>query len=217
MRPTYTISVGQQNKGMSETEMRHLLIAFGALTLAFAISFSGGIGGISISIGFLSLLFISGISVGTAFLFHELAHRKLARDYGCWAEFRMWRWGLMMALLFSMFGFVFAAPGAVMIRGYVTKEQNGKISAAGPATNWAVGSGFLALALGFNHAGLPFGTIMGFISFVNLFIGGFNLLPFGPLDGAKIFNWSKEKFVIIAILIVSSLAVGHFFVPYYPI
>lgn len=217
MRPSYNVTYGVKQKRMSDTEKKHLTIALGALTLAFAISFAGGINRVTLSIGFLILIVISFVAVGTAFLFHELAHRKLARDFGCWAEFRMWKMGLLMALLFSTFGFVFAAPGAVMIRGEVNKEQNGKISAAGPATNWLVGSGFLALGYGLNITGLPFGFIMGFISFVNLFIGGFNLLPFGPLDGGKIFSWSLKNYLILAVLIASTLAAGHFLLPSYPI
>ncbi|MGM0510570.1 MAG: hypothetical protein ACQESD_05530 [Thermoplasmatota archaeon] len=214
MRPQNTIYLGQQNRGMSDVEKKHLTIALGVLTLAFAISFSGGINGIDLT-SFPIFLGISFISVGTAFLFHELAHRKLARDYGCWAEFRMWQWGLMMALLFSMFGFVFAAPGAVMIRGNINKEQSGKISAAGPFTNWIVGAGFLAVSYAFYI--MPFSFIYwfipAFVAFVNLFIGGFNLLPFGPLDGRKIFSWSLQNYIIIAGLIVGTLIVGYLLGP----
>ncbi|MEF8834901.1 MAG: peptidase M50, partial [Candidatus Thermoplasmatota archaeon] len=165
-------------EGLSSVEIKHLLVALGVLTLAFAIAIAGGYVGIYSS-DFPFTLIISFLSVGTAFIFHELAHRKLARIYGCWAEFRMWRWGLILALLLSLIppGFVFAAPGAVMIRGHITREQNGKISAAGPATNWAVGAAFLVSSYAANLYGfgiLPF--ILAFVAYVNLFLGGFNLL-----------------------------------------
>lgn len=198
---------------MSDTEKKHLLIALGALTLAFAISFSGGAQGIT-NPNFPMFLGISFLSVGTAFLFHELAHRKIARKYGCWAEFRMWTWGLMMALIFSTFGFVFAAPGAVMIQGHISKNQNGKISAAGPFTNWLVGAGFLAGSFAFYLLAIPMlGFIFAFVSFVNLFIGGFNLLPFGPLDGYKIFSWSVQNYLILLGLIIGTLAIGYIMGP----
>ncbi len=204
-----------QKKGLSGTEKRHLAIALGVLTLAFAISFSGGLQGI-LRADFPIFLLISFLSVGTAFLFHELAHRKLARDYGCWAEFRMWRWGLMLALLFSLFGFVFAAPGAVMIRGRITREQNGKISAAGPAVNWLVGVSFLAgsyFANIYEGVGIFLPFLLAFVAFVNLFIGGFNLLPLGPLDGRKIFSWSIKNYILLVVLIVGTLTVGYYLGP----
>ncbi|MBS3816087.1 MAG: site-2 protease family protein [Candidatus Thermoplasmatota archaeon] len=202
-----------QKKGLSSTEKKHLIIALGVLTLAFAISFSGGFYGI-LSTTFPVFLLISFISVGTAFLFHELAHRRLARAYGCWAEFRMWRWGLILALMFSFLGFVFAAPGAVMIKGHITREQNGKISAAGPATNWLVGALFLTGSYFSNLYGIVFVPfVLAFVAFVNLFIGGFNLLPFGPLDGRKIFSWSVKNYILLVALIGGTLAAGYYLGP----
>ncbi|MFW6375859.1 MAG: hypothetical protein ACOCZJ_01720, partial [Thermoplasmatota archaeon] len=54
------------------------------------------------------------------------------------------------------------------------------------------------------------GALLGFVSYVNLFIGGFNLLPFGPLDGRKIFSWSAKHYIALVGLIGSSLAAGFF-------
>lgn len=212
----YSYQINVQDKGMSDIEKKHLTIALGVLTLAFAIAFSGGIYGI-LSSSFPIYLGLSFLSVGTAFFFHEMAHRKLARDYGCWAEFRMWNWGLMMAIIFSFLGFVFAAPGAVMIQGYVTKEQNGKISAAGPATNWAVGTSFLIASMTLSYFGFELiSFVTAFVSFVNLFIGGFNLIPFGPLDGYKIFSWNTKNYIILVIGIIGSIAIGWLLGPLEP-
>lgn len=213
MRYNYTISVGNQRRGgFSETEIKHLTIALFVLALAFAISFSGG----RIGDGFPIMFGISLLSVGTAFLFHELAHRMIARKYGCWAEFRMWPMGLMMAILFSFFGFVFAAPGAVMISGYITEEQNGKISAAGPVTNWMVGTLFLGGSIALLMFDNILWFILAFVAYINLFIGGFNLLPIGPLDGAKIFRWSVPNYITIAGLIIGTLALGSYLGPLRP-
>ncbi len=209
----YSITIGSRRKSMSAREKRELSIAFLVLSLAFAISFSGGIGGVSLG-AFPVFFGISLLAVGTAFLFHELAHRYLARKYGCWAEFRMWTWGLLMALFFSFLGFVFAAPGAVMISGNINKEQNGKISAAGPATNWAVGTLFLISAYVLLSLGIWLWWILSFVAFVNLFIGGFNLLPFGPLDGAKIFDWDVGSYIMLAIAIVGTLVAGYYLGPF---
>ncbi len=214
MNRSYSRMNVEYEKGMSSVEIKHLFVALGVLTLAFAISFVGGAEGI-MTPSFPLFLVISFLSVGTAFVFHELAHRKLARDYGCWAEFRMWRWGLMLALVFSFFGFVFAAPGAVMIKGHITREQNGKISAAGPATNWAVGVIFLlsSYAAGLYGQGLLY-FVLAFVAYVNLFLGGFNLLPLGPLDGRKIFGWSLKNYLILVGLIGGTFAAGYYLGPF---
>ena len=37
--------------------------------------------------------------MGTGFLGHELAHKFTAEKYGCWAEFKLWTYGALMALL----------------------------------------------------------------------------------------------------------------------
>ncbi len=209
---TYSIDSGVSKNGISKTEKIHLTIALLVLTLAFTISFSGGLTGVELE-NFLRTFSLSFVAVGTAFLFHELAHRMVARKYGCWAEFRMWPMGLMMALFFSFMGFVFAAPGAVMISGQITEEQNGYISASGPATNWLVGTLFLAgsyvLLINGHYLWVP----LAFVCFINLFIGGFNLLPFGPLDGAKIFRWSVPNYILLVTAIVGTLIVGRFLGP----
>ncbi|MFO8109521.1 MAG: site-2 protease family protein [Thermoplasmata archaeon] len=205
----YTISIGSRSDKMSDREKKELFIAFMVLSLAFSITFSGGLRNISIA-SFPVWFGISALAVGTAFLFHEMAHRNLARKYGCWAEFRMWTWGLLMALFFSLFGFIFAAPGAVMINGYMTKEQSGKISAAGPATNWVVGTLFLIGAFALDIQGIWLSWILGFVALVNLIIGGFNLLPIGPLDGAKIFRWSMVNYALLAVAILGSIGAGYY-------
>lgn len=202
----------EASRGVSSTEKIHLTIALLVLTLAFTISFSGGLTGVSTDT-LIWTFSISFVAVGTAFLFHELAHRMMARRYGCWAEFRMWPMGLMMALFFSFMGFVFAAPGAVMIRGYITEEQNGHISASGPATNWLVGTVFLGGSYVLMVNGHYLWVPLAFVCFINLFIGGFNLLPFGPLDGAKIFRWSVPNYILLAAAIVGTLIVGKLLGP----
>ena len=81
------------------------------LALAFSMIFSGGLGWVVL------LLFpISLITVSAGFIFHELAHRYVARRFRCFAEYRIWPLGLLLALCLSFFGFVFAAPGAVVVR-----------------------------------------------------------------------------------------------------
>lgn len=197
-RGYYTISVPRRGLRFSEIEKRQIAISVLLLTLAFGIAWEGLRGAILFPIAFAQVLAVSLIAVITGFLFHELAHKAVAQRYGCWSEYRYSMMGLMLALFFSFFGFVFAAPGAVVVSGYVNKEQNGKISLAGPTTNLVLGAIFLSAA--------SFTTIFWLhealwrISFINVFLGGFNLIPIPPFDGSKVWPWSIPAYIIALIV-----------------
>lgn len=177
----------------SRTEIVDIVKAWLALSLAFAFIYSGASilnGGIAkaFSLHFAVVFLISLFTAGFGFLLHELAHKFVAQHYGCAAEFRAWDQLLYLAVALAVFvGFIFAAPGAVMISGMVTRKENGLISAAGPATNYVLAMLFLGLLWWFPQWGNIFST--GFS--INIWLGLFNLIPFGPLDGKKVFHWNK--------------------------
>ena len=141
--------------------------------------------GIIIDISFLFTFLMSGLTVGVGFLFHEMAHKIVAQKYGCFAEFRANNLMLGLAIAMSFLGFLFAAPGAVMISGYVDLRRNGMISLAGPLTNYILAMMFLVGSLFFTSSLFYFGF------YINSWLGLFNLIPFGNLDGLKIFHWNK--------------------------
>ena len=167
----------------SSIEKRDLAKAWIVIALAFAIVFHGGLG---FGAEFILLVVFSGITVGVGFLLHEIAHKYVAIQYGCWAEFRAFNSMLIMALLFSFFGFVFAAPGAVMIHGhYISRKQNGLISAAGPATNYVLALVFLGIT---QIGGTMFSALGNYGFMINAWLGLFNMIPFGQFDGRKILD-----------------------------
>ncbi|MBR9690119.1 hypothetical protein GOV08_00355 [Candidatus Woesearchaeota archaeon] len=174
----------------SSVEKQHLIRAWAAISLAFAIVLAGGL----FVKEFPDLLLVSAITVGTGFLFHELAHKYFAQRYGCWAEFRADNNMLFLAILMSFFGFVFAAPGAVMIQGTVTKKRNGVISIAGPATNIVLAAIFLGLKFISNPILAP---ISRYGLLINAWLAVFNLIPFGNIDGAKVLAWSKTAYFTV--------------------
>tara|TARA_Y100000768_G_scaffold377116_1_gene349949 strand:+ start:411 stop:1256 length:846 start_codon:yes stop_codon:yes gene_type:complete len=179
----------------SEVEVRHLSLA----TLAFTIAL--GFLGRPIFSGFDpgSFIFMSLIcffALAPAFLLHEMAHKFSARYYGCWAEFRASPSGLRFGVIFAVLtGWIFMAPGAVMVVGQTTRSQFGKIALAGPVTNvilWGIGLIGVMLYSGENA------IIQIFLEYWMMGNGIFallNMLPFGPLDGKKIKAWSDSIFL----------------------
>jgi Zn-dependent protease len=189
----------------SKTEVQHLTQATLALSLALAFMSVQGIRG---ALAYPELFILGGvvylIALAPAFLLHEIAHKVVARKYGCWAEFRASPSGLRFGvLLAAILGIVFMAPGAVMVAGHTTRAQFGKIALAGPVTNVALWLlGLIAILLG---AAEP---IVGEIILKpwlwgNAVLALFNMLPFGPLDGKKIRTWSIPVFWIWLIICVS--------------
>ena len=100
------------------------------------------------------------------------------------------------------------APGAVMVAGLVTRRQNGHIAIAGPAVNFGLfligiplGGVILGLAGATESAAYLEGGAINLKAMIydvvfwwvaaNLGLGFFNMIPFGPLDGAKIKDWSE--------------------------
>ena len=188
----------QSKMAFSDYEKEQLRESIGFLTLAFALALSNGLFVVmenpNVLITTLPLAFAA---VMTGFLLHELAHKWMAQQYGCWAEYRGNKNGLYFALAMSAFGFLLAAPGAVMVSGRITDRQNGIIAAVGPLTNIAIA--IVALPIYIFTAGLDWpitllGELARFIVVINLILGGFNMIPIQPLDGSKVIMWSKSAY-----------------------
>ncbi len=183
----------------SKTEIRDLTISLAAFSLGLSFMFNGGILGGMLELGPALLLtipiyFLLGlVAFGPAFIVHELAHKFVARHYGCWAEFRADPNGLRTGVLIAFFiGFLFMAPGAVMVAGNVNRSQNGRIALAGPFSNLVLWAIALPAFILFQEGWL--GEIIFLWMAANSILGAFNMLPFGPLDGKKIKTWSEPVF-----------------------
>lgn len=195
---TLIIPPGRGKIRFGRQEVMNILIAIGVLIFAFFMILSPGWG--SPTSVLLEALGIATLAVLTGFLLHEMAHKFVAQRYGAWAEFRIFPLGLLLAVLFSFFGFVFAAPGAVYIQGRIGKKENGLISLAGPATN--LGFGALCVALGYLFpVTSDLAVVLGLVGEINLFLAVFNLLPIPPLDGYKVATWNIP--IYLAVLIAS--------------
>lgn len=182
-------------------EKKDLFIAGIMISLAFAILLSGGYRFIfSLNSGLFLIFVVAFFTAGIGFLLHEIMHKYVAQSYGLRAEFMANYNMLWIALGASLFGFIFAAPGAVYISGWnITKERNGKISLAGPVTNIVLAVIFLILLLIFGSSGI-LGELFSFGLTINALLGAFNMIPVMPFDGAKIIAWSKRIYYITLIV-----------------
>lgn len=196
-------------------ERKDLGIACLALALAFTLVFIRG--GWNTWADLILIFVISVITVGAAFILHEMAHKFTAMKFGYYAAFRKDNGMLLMGVaLAALVGVVFAAPGATVIYGQpgreMTKRENGLISVAGPVVNLCLGVLFFVILIaGFALQSLPVilaGT-MGLS--VNGMIAFFNLLPISVLDGKKVLAWNP---VVFAVTILLSLGMVLFATDY---
>ncbi|MFZ3077592.1 MAG: site-2 protease family protein [Candidatus Aenigmatarchaeota archaeon] len=183
--------------GFSSVELRDLAISVLALGFAFNMALNHG----NLAM-FPQTLFIIVI----AFAAHEvIGHKLVAQHFGYFAEYRMWTYGLVIALASSFLGFIFAAPGAVYISpvrkkfafrvARITERENGIISLGGPAVNIVLG-----FAMVFAAFALPaFAWLFFPAAQISFWLAIFNLIPFPPLDGSKVLAWSKPAWILAAI------------------
>lgn len=176
----------------SKTEVIDLLKAWIAISIAFGILLKD-------TLGIEKAILVAAFSVGIGFLLHELSHKFVAQHYRCFAEFRSFDPMLLLAILMSFIGFIFVAPGAVMIQGYVDYRKNGIISFAGPFTNIVLAIIFLIMLF---FSIFPLIAQYGFM--INSWIALFNMIPLWNFDGKKILMWNKIAYF-------SLVAVAFFF------
>jgi Zn-dependent protease len=179
----------------SPKELLHITIAFLVMTVDLILI--APLFGLFPHLVFASLAYfldfglVAAAIAFTGFLAHELAHKIVAERLGYWAEFRMSPFGLILSLVTAYFGFLFAAPGATVVDGATDVRTWGETSIAGPVVNLVFGVIFYATAIGVRISGGASSLLSAIllISFFNGWIATFNLIPFGPLDGRKVYRW----------------------------
>jgi Zn-dependent protease len=184
---------------VSSRELRDLAAAWLLLGLAFTFFLvrvtPTTMVDVVVSPFFVREFLLSLATVGVAFLLHELAHKVVAVRFGQDAEFRADYGMLGLAVVSGLAGFLFAAPGAVHHRGHITPRENGLIAVAGPLTNVALAVASFAL--------LPVAPAVGERGlFINVLLAGFNMIPFGPLDGATVLDWSPLAYALAAVVTI---------------
>lgn len=159
---------------------------------------------------FLVILLISALTAGIAVILHEYGHRFVARYFGSDARIiandSMLVLGVVLALAV---GFLFFAPAAV-VHNIHDRRKGGIVAAAGPVINMVLAlifAGLLLVAPSLNVSDLVYQVLSASFA-INALLGVFNMLPFGPIDGARVLSWSAPVFGVligIAILIAFGL------------
>lgn len=214
---------------LDKDEVLQIAISVLAISFAMAMVFAGTGGLIGHPLEFAVFVIPILVTMGSGFILHEMAHKLVAMYYGAEARFRMWVQGLVLMLVTSLFGFLFAAPGAVYIySNKMDKRENGIISLAGPMTNIVIAGVFVGLEFfapirqfysflapdGMDLAGYGIANgvllVWWFGAAMNIVLALFNMIPAFPLDGSKVFAWSKLAWAgfVVFLLAVGTLIIG---------
>ncbi len=199
---------------ITSVEVRDLFLSLVALVIAFSVL------GERKMPGWETILILT-VGVGTGFLLHEMAHKFVALHFGYFAEYRANMAGLALAIVMAFGGFLFAAPGAVMISksnaplesymqdSFGQEEQRIRekreillISLAGPMTNIVLAILFFLLVVTLVSSESGSSLLMPAANFaitINLILAAFNMLPFGPLDGKKIFDGNRLVWALVGV------------------
>jgi Zn-dependent protease len=109
---------------------------------------------------------------------------------------------LLISAVIALFGFIFIAPGAVVVHHVRKIKHLGIISLVGPLTNVVLA--ILCAVL------MQFYPVFTFGYYINSWLALFNMIPFLGMDGQKILAWSKPVYFGTAIVIFA-LYMGTFF------
>jgi Zn-dependent protease len=212
----YSFSFGtpirQRNRvAFSSKELKHISVA---ALLVVGIGFSIGLYVFG-SVWSFELMALFAAAMTSSFLVHEIAHKIMAQRHGLWAEFRLTTWGAVITFASVFLPFKFISPGAMMIAGSPDKEGIVKISVAGPITNIAFSLVFLCVYFVLPPLDFGLSLLFLFAGYINAFMATFNLIPFGILDGYKIFSFNKRMWALaftisVVLAVVSFLQLGKF-------
>ena len=175
----------------SPKELRHLTLG-ALLVIGVGLSFiPQAVRALGLSVLMTPEILLSLALIFTfSFLLHEIAHKLSAQHFGLWAEFRLTLFGALITLLSMLLPFFkIISPGAVMVAGPLTREEAGKTALAGPLTNIVLSTICITVLVNTQNAFLWINSFFG--AWINAFIALFNLIPFGIMDGFKVFQWNK--------------------------
>ncbi|MEZ4501608.1 MAG: site-2 protease family protein [Dehalococcoidia bacterium] len=169
------------------------LLIFGLLAFSFSEGLFGSELGRSTQVSWAAGIATAGLFF-LSVLLHELSHSFVAQRYGM----------NVPSITLFIFGGVSNLAGEMRTPG-----QEFRIAIAGPLMSWLLAILFFALWI--VVPGDVAGAMFGYLSFINLLVGAFNLLPGFPLDGGRVFRsivWARSKDLMQATRVASRVGVG---------
>ncbi len=191
----------------SKVEEKHVLVA--SLVVVLSGVLTNWVTTVSPLVAPTPLFFVITVPMYlVSFLGHEITHKFLARRNGLWAEFRTNLYGLMLTAVSSVFLVKFLAPGQTNIQGNGSKDVIGGIAIVGPGFNIAVGTVIFILSRFTYHF---VGSILVQIAWFNAWMALVNLIPFGLLDGKKVYEWDRTRWAIALAGSVILVVLSYYF------
>lgn len=221
MGKTHDLVYNVMNYGKpTPLELKNLIISI--LVIAFVISFKDwGVGDeVDVLMGLTNFL-IAIVIVTVSFFVHHLAHRAAALSVGYKPEYKLWTWGLLLALtiaIISRGNVWFIIPGGIMVHhlagfrlGFFRYDLNyfgtGLLSALG-----AVATMIFALFLKIIYLIIPSPIIHKALIF-NILFAVYMILPIPPADGSRMFFGSRMVYVFIFSAIVAAAVLLYIDIP----
>ncbi|HEY3274210.1 MAG TPA: hypothetical protein VGJ92_10635 [Methanocella sp.] len=135
------------------------------------------------------LIILYMVMGGVALIMHNLGHRMIARKLEVDGQYKFWGLGTLTMLLTSwLFGMAFSQPGRYVFESDDVDDLDmAFVTIAGPAVSVLFAIMFLPFALIGGVAGQV--AVAGFT--MNLMTAVYNLMPFSPMDGKVIYDWSR--------------------------
>ena len=123
-----------------------------------------------------------------AIVVHELAHKFVALAYGYDAVFQMFTFGLALGVVLKLIAspFIIIAPGFVSIMNVNNDLAYRLIALAGPFVNLVLWIGSLLILKYNKNLSRKWTAIFSMTKNLNMILFFFNMIPFGPFDGAKV-------------------------------
>lgn len=159
----------------------------------------------------LSAIFVFIVIAGAAVVLNDLARRWMARQHGHYAEYQIWLLGTISLYLTAWFlGIVCGKPSRPVYEG--TMEKNIREL----AFECLAGPGASILFACFYAALIPLGGYAKTIGIlgvsINVLLALYGLMPFEPMDGLKVWRWSRVTYLGIFLpLLGIYIAIAYLF------
>lgn len=198
-----------------KSELFHFVVGVSLIFIIGLLTFYPSL----IDTGYEWAIFMLASFYATAFFFHELGHRQVAKHFNLQTKFRLLTFGMMLTVfgvLFNIYALTsggasfpsLALPGAVVVLGLSKIDRTtGLCKAAGPIVNLIYG--IILFGISFVIPAYPLNMLIGLAANLNFMLGTFNMLPIGILDGQNIWKWNKKIYLVLCGSLLTLLIITY--------